>query len=91
MNAKWNAEWLIRSGLVSVSVLAVALLMVSWGGRTHAQDHTPVHVTTDWSNRHMIYSAPSLTREGLILQTEPRYQHQVLRRNAPATQAQGGK
>ena len=88
MNAKWNAEWLIRSGLVSVSVLAVALLIVSWGKKTHAEGHTPVHVTTDWSNRHMIYSAPSATREGLILQMEPRYQHQVLRRNAPATQAQ---
>jgi hypothetical protein len=90
MNAKWNAEWLSRFGLVSLSALTVALLMVAWGKKTHAQDHIPVHITTDWSNRHMIYSAPSSARDGLILQTEPRYQHQVLRRNAPATQAQSG-
>jgi hypothetical protein len=91
MNAKWNAGWLIRFGLVSLSALAVTLLVVAWGKKTHAQDDTPVHITTDWSNQHMIYSAPSSARDALILQTEPRYQHQVSRRNAPATQAQSGQ
>src|SRR4029077_2201946 len=44
----------------------------------------PVHMTTDWSNRHMIFSPPHSTIDGLKLQAQPRYLHQWLRRNAAA-------
>jgi hypothetical protein len=91
MNTKWNSRRLVRLGLASLSTLVAALLLVAFAKRTHAQDHAPVHMTTDWSNRHMIYSAPSSAREGLILQTEPRYQHQVLRRSVAATQSEVGQ
>jgi hypothetical protein len=89
MNTKWNRKWLIRLGLASACTLVVALLVVSWNKKTRAQDHTPVHMTTDWSNRHMVYSAPSSQGQGLRLQAEPRYLQQLTRRSAPVTQMQG--
>jgi hypothetical protein len=91
MNSKWNGKWLVRLSLALVCTLVVVLLLVSWSKRTHAQNHTPVHLTTDWSNRHMIYSAPSSMMQGRMMQAEPRYQHQLMRRNAPAMQAQGAQ
>jgi hypothetical protein len=91
MNTKWNSRWLVRLCLASLSAVLVAMLLVAFGKKTHAQIHTPVHMTTDWSNRHMIYSAPSSATQRLILQSEPRYQHQVLRRSPSATQAQSGQ
>jgi hypothetical protein len=41
----------------------------------------PVHLTTDWSNRHMIFSQPSSMALSMRLWNEPRYGHQWLRRN----------
>ena len=90
MKKKWNRRRLIRLSLASVCTLVVALLVVSWNKKTHAQNHTPVHMTTDWSNRHMVYSAPSSVMQAWRLQFEPRYLHQLARRNAPAAQTQGG-
>ncbi len=91
MNKRWNRRWLIRLSLVSAGTLVAALLAVSWNKKTHAQIHTPVPMTTDWSNRHMVYSAPSSVMQAWRLQFEPRYLHQWVRRNAPAAQAQGAQ
>jgi hypothetical protein len=91
MNAKRNGRWMVRLGLVSACTLAVALFLLSRGNKTHAQGHTPVHMTTDWSNRHMVYSSPSSMAQGWKLQTEPRYLHQWTRRNVLTTQAQGAQ
>jgi hypothetical protein len=41
----------------------------------------PVHMTTDWSNRHMIFSQPTNIAQSMRLMNEPRYGHQWLRRN----------
>jgi len=89
MSAKHNSRWMIRLGLVSASTLAVSLFLLSWRNKTHAQGHTPIHMTTDWSNRHMVYSSPSSMTQGWRLQAEPRYLHQWTRRNVLATQAEG--
>jgi hypothetical protein len=91
MNKKWNRRRLIRLSLVSAGTLVAALLVVSWNKKTHAQNHTPVHMTTDWSNRHMVYSAPSSMAQAWRLQFEPRYLDQWTRRNTPAAQAQGAQ
>ncbi|MGB6821806.1 MAG: hypothetical protein WBE21_06985 [Candidatus Acidiferrales bacterium] len=88
---KRDALWLLRWSLVSTCTLAIALFFISWANKTHAQSqpqvHVPVHMTSDWSNRHMVYSKPSAA-EALRFQAIPRYVQQVTRRNAPATQRQ---
>jgi hypothetical protein len=91
MNKRWNHRWLIRLSLVSAGTLVAALLVVSWNKKTQAQNHTPVPMTTDWSNRHMVYSTPSSMLQAWRLQFEPRYLDQRARRNAPAAQAQGAQ
>lgn len=88
MNAKWSSSWMVRLGLVAACVLTVSLFLLSRGNRMHAQDHTPVHMTTDWSNRHMVYSTPSSMSQAWGLQAEPRYFHQLIRRAAPALKLQ---
>jgi hypothetical protein len=88
MVTQWNRKRLVRMGLISVCTLAVAVFLLSWGKKTQAEGHTPVHMTTDWSNRHMVYSAPSSMGHALRLQAEPRYLHQWARRNAVSSQAQ---
>ena len=87
MKKKWSRRRLIRWSLASVCCLVVALLVVSWNKKTHAQNHTPVHMTTDWSNRHMVYSAPSSIVQAWRLQAEPRYLHQLTRRNVLPVEA----
>jgi hypothetical protein len=93
MNTKRNVKWLIHSGLGIACTLAVVLIVTSWGKKTHAQDqdlaqaYVPVHMTTDWSNRHMVYSAPPSAVAGWRLQAEPRYVQQLARRAAPGSQA----
>jgi len=90
MDTKWSGRRLVRFGLASLCVVVI-LFLVSRGKKTHAQTHTPVHMTTDWSNRHMVYSAPSSMAQAWRLQAEPRYLHQLTRRSAPAMQAEGAQ
>jgi len=91
MKTKWNRKWAVRWGLISGCPLAVAVFLLPWGKKTHAQGRTPVHMTTDWSNRHMMYSAPSSMGQALRLQAEPRYLHQWTRRNVAPSQAQAAQ
>lgn len=74
----------IRLAQVLLGITIVVALVVA--RRTRAQGnaagHAPVHMTVDWSNRHMIYSAPSSMAQAWRLQAEPRYVHQWTRRNA---------
>ena len=88
MITKPTGKWLARFALASVCALAVVLFLLSWGRKTHAQTHIPVQMTTDWSNRHMVYSAPSSIVHAWRLQAEPRYLHQLTRRSAPAMQTE---
>jgi hypothetical protein len=77
---KPNTSRLLRLVLVFASTLALAMVLVS--EKTRAQDHVPVHMTTDWSNRHMVYTAPSTFEEAWRLRAEPRYLEQFVRRNS---------
>jgi len=95
MNMKWDGRRLVRLGLASACTLAVALFLLSWRVKTHAQDNAPsrrpVPMTSDWSNRHMVYSAPTSMSQAWRLQAESRYLHQWTRRNAAALRAQGAR
>jgi hypothetical protein len=95
MNMKQNSRWVGELCLAAACILAAVLLLVSWSVRTYAQNnsqgHTPVHMTTDWSNRHMVYSAPSSMAQAWRLQAESRYLNQWTRRNAAPPQAQGAR
>jgi len=91
-----NGNRLVRLGLAAAGTLTVVAVLVFWSMRTtHAQDngtrHTPVHMTTDWSTGHVVYSAPSSMVQAWRLQAEPRYLHQWMRRNAAASQARNAR
>jgi hypothetical protein len=47
-----------------------------------AQGHSPVHLPTDWSHRHLLFSPPTSMAQAWKLQTEPRYWHQWYRHHA---------
>jgi len=71
---------------VSGATLALALLLLPRGDKISAQGHFPVHLTTDWSHRHLVFSAPSSMMQAWRLQTEPRYLDQWVRFQVQAKQ-----
>ncbi len=75
---KRNGEGHYRLALAVVAMV-VFVPLVQWvraqGGKT------PVHLTTDWSNRHMIFSQPSNLLQALALSNDARFGHQWLRQN----------
>ena len=79
-----NRRVAVRLAAVLVCTLAAALLLIPKRVRTQAQNHARVPMTTDWSNRHMVYSAPSSMTQAWRLQAEPRYLHQWTWRQAAA-------
>jgi hypothetical protein len=91
MNSKQYG--LIRFCVAVVLTLGVAVYLMS-RGTTHVRAQgaqTPVHMTTDWSNRHMVYSAPSGMSQAWRLQAEPRYLHQWTRANAATLRPRGAR
>jgi hypothetical protein len=74
---------LIRVSLISVCILTGVVLIVSHKMKTHAQTSTlpRVSMTSDWSNRHMLFSAPTSAEQAERLQKDPRYLQQVIREN----------
>ena len=79
---KKNSAWFLRWALITACSLAVAVVFVSRVTRAQTE---PVHMTKDWSHRHMIFSPPSSVEKALSLQGEPRYQQQLWRRNGAAS------
>jgi hypothetical protein len=70
-----------RLALVVLAMVALVPL-VQW---VRAQGRrTPVHMTIDWSNHHMLFSRPGTLTQAWRLAAEPRYGHQLLRRNPEA-------
>ena len=74
-----TAATLRRFGVAVFTVLALA---VGLSGQRPA--HQRVSLVTDWSHRHMIYSAPGSRVSAFQLQSEPRYLQQHFRRYAAA-------
>jgi len=88
MNLKRKRTLVLRLTVVSLCTLAGILLVASRSPKAHAQSHVPVSMTTDWSNRHMVFTAPSSVAQALRLQAEPRYLQQLTRRNVAGQSAQ---
>ena len=72
--------------LLGITIVVALVVVRRTRAQSNAEGHAPVHMTTDWSNRHMIYSAPSSMAQAWRLQAEPRYIHQWTRRNAATVQ-----
>jgi hypothetical protein len=62
-------------------LILLPLLTVMWPSCLRAQDEAHIGMPTDWSHRHMVFSAPRSPREALHLSENPRYLQQWLRRN----------
>ena len=88
MNVKQASTWAARLAIVAAIVFAVVVLFMPQGSRIHAQTtiHTPVSVTSDWSNHHLVFSAPGTPVQALRVQTDPRYVQQLRRRASPNAQ-----
>lgn len=65
--------------IVSVAILG-GLFVVGRSG-VQAAEKDPVHLSTDWSHRHLVFSKPANYSQAWQLQNEPRYFHQVARRH----------
>jgi hypothetical protein len=77
---KLNNLWRSRLAQISIGVaILIALVVVVRG--TSAQNG-PVHMATDWSHRHLIFSQPHSLMDGFKLSGNPRYVQQWIRRNA---------
>ena len=81
-NLKLKAARWLRLLAVSGCFLALALLLLPRGAKIRAQGYFPLHSTTDWSNRHLVFSAPSSMMQAWRLQAEPRYLDQWVRLSA---------
>ena len=79
---KKNSVRLLRWALITACSLAVVVLFVSRVTRAQTE---PLHMTKDWSHRHMVFSAPTSIEQALKLQGDSRYQQQFVRRNWAAT------
>ncbi len=76
---KSNNIWRIRLAQILFGAAIVSLLVVS--PVTHA-GKAPVHLATDWSHRHLIFSAPQNLGQHIKLLSNPRYVQQLVRKNA---------
>src|SRR5579864_1900830 len=79
---KKNSARLLRWALITACSLAVGVVFVSRVTRAQTE---PLHMTKDWSHRHMVFSAPTSIEQALKLQGDARYQQQFVRRNWAAT------
>jgi hypothetical protein len=76
---KLNCSWQIRLAQILLgAAFAIALVLVHG---TNAQNG-PVHLATDWSHRHLIFSAPKNLVHAFQLSSNARYVQQWVRRNA---------
>jgi hypothetical protein len=74
-----NNSWRIR--LAQIFLGAAIVIALVWVHRTNAGNE-PVHLVTDWSHRHVIFSAPHDLGHHVRLLSNPRYVQQLVRRNA---------
>jgi hypothetical protein len=79
MKMKLNNLW--RRGLAQILLGAAIVIGLVVVRATNAQNG-PVHMATDWSHRHLIFSQPHSLLDGFKLSGNPRYVQQWVRRNA---------
>ena len=61
--------------------VAVILIAFAVARPTHAGNE-PIHLVTDWSQRHVMFSAPHDSMDQDRLSRDPRYIQQLIRRDA---------
>ncbi len=76
---KLNKEWQVRLAQTLLGAAIVLSLVVVRG--TNA-GNPPVPLATDWSHRHLVFSAPMSLAHHVHLLSRPRYVQQLVRRNA---------
>jgi hypothetical protein len=76
---KSNKSWRIRLAQILLGA-AILFALVAIRGAKAGDEH--VHLVTDWSHRHLMYSAPRNLMERFELSTHQRYVQQWMRRNA---------
>lgn len=76
---KLNKKWRIRLvQLLLGSAILIALILV----RGIRAGDDPVHMTTDWSDRYVMFSSPKSLLQSMNLARDPRYVRQWVRRYA---------
>jgi len=70
-----------RIGLTYLIFGAVVVISFAAVRATKAAEE-PVHLVTDWSHHHVLFSAPHSMMDQLRLSRNPRYIQQIIRRNA---------
>ena len=74
---------LLRLGLsiLAVLILSSALLGQMSQGQTSQDSQAVVHLPTDWSHHHLLFSNPATAEQLKRAQQDPRYWHQLFRRS----------
>ena len=87
MKLNRRGAWIVRTVLIAMFAL-VAVVLFAWRSTTtRAQaQHNPVHMTTDWSNRHVVFSAPTSAEQNRKIQADPRYMQQQMARQTAASE-----
>ena len=75
---KSNGKW--RIGLTAL-VFGVVFLILFTAVRTTKAENEPIHLVTDWSHRHVVFSPPRDLMDQFRLSQDPRYFQQIIRRN----------
>jgi hypothetical protein len=70
-----------RIGLTYLIFMAVIVISFAAVRATKAAEE-PVHLVTDWSHRHVLFSAPHSLMDQFRLSRNPRYIQQIIRGNA---------
>lgn len=74
----------IRLGHLIFGTAILLFLFIGLQSKAHAPVvNNPVHLPTDWSHRHLVFSRPANYAQAWGLQNEPRYFHQYLRQHMP--------
>jgi hypothetical protein len=76
-----NGARRVRRFLFFAGMMAMGVVWGPSRARTRAVTHFPVHLSTDWSHRHLLFSAPATRTQEWRLAAEPRFIEQLLRRN----------
>jgi len=72
---------------LGLSILAVLTLSSPLLGQTSQDSKVAVHLPTDWSQHHLLFSKPATAEQSRRVQQGPRYWQQLSRRSPAATPA----
>ena len=74
----------VRLALLMLGIVSLLVLFIEARTSAQAPAKSPVHLPTDWSHRHVVFSQPTNYAQAWELQKEPRYFHQYIRQHMPS-------